>query len=371
MLAYVHGIQNDHAAEERTLLKLLEGSRAAGEDVGAAWALCNLAGIYEDRGDILLSDKLDLEAREAYLKIGYQQAALWQTRNLAQKEFYRGNVLSARRDLESAARELHAMDNIALMKTILWDLAYIAFRQGQYDQTERYEQEIADSPRKTANLDEERLLYKIRKGIQAYFKGELETARRLYEVALVTLEEMRWDAFAGNTMINYGLVLLRSGPMEEALPYFARGAEKLGEVGRGGQTSNAWYGLAEYHRLTGDLPASIAHFQEALFLRNRYQGYINIPDIFDGLAKVVLQQGDLDCSARWFGFAESLRIRFGIALQPVDRPDREKNVQSLKARMPAADLSSAWEAGDRMNLEEAVAQALEGYVHGGANGEEK
>ena len=68
--------------------------------------------------------------------------------------------------------------------------------------------------------------------------------------------------------------------------------------------------------------------------------------------------GELLEQTRLLGAAEALREAMGSPLPPCDRPDRERSIASLRARLDEDAFSAAWAEGRGMTWEEAVAYAL-------------
>ncbi len=198
-------------------------------------------------------------------------------------------------------------------------------------------------------------------GDTAFAKGDFENARRYYEAILDTFKENQSDQFSGSTMKRYGLTLLRTGRIEEARQNFEKSIVQMEKVGQGHNTEMSWFGLGDLERMAGNIPVAQKNYQQALFLRNKFQRYIYTPEIFDGFAKLSLLQNDFVQSARWFGFTDALRSRFEMIIPPVDRPDYDKYLELLKNQMSGEEFQPAWEAGAKMDMNTAVTIALQGY----------
>lgn len=68
--------------------------------------------------------------------------------------------------------------------------------------------------------------------------------------------------------------------------------------------------------------------------------------------------GQAEQAARFFGAAEALRERHGLALVPVERPRLERAMAPARARLTRAAFAAAFAAGRALPLEEAIAEAL-------------
>ncbi len=361
-LSQLYLVRNDFKRAEEVMERLLDGARQAGDEEGIAWALDSLGGICARMGDIPRQYALYTQSRDLFQKLGYHLHALDTADSLLEIEFCRGNVETARRQLQTSLRTAQEMEFDLKANNILLVLAMIAYLQGNYEQAKAYYQEAEARSRKSAEQIWENIFLQIEEGHFLYVIGDLENASRCYESALDGIHANQSGDFAGNTLKKYGLILLRQGRLEEARRCFEQSISQLERVGWGGNSELAWYGLGELERLAGNLPAATGHYQRALFLRNKFQIYVYTPQLFDAFAKLALQAGDLPASARWFGFAEALRTRFGIMVDPVDCPDNDKHMGLLKSRMSPEDLSAAWAHGAAISFDAAVALALDGYT---------
>jgi hypothetical protein len=78
----------------------------------------------------------------------------------------------------------------------------------------------------------------------------------------------------------------------------------------------------------------------------------------EGLASIAGLQGHMDRAATLFGAAAALRAMIGAPLPLVDRADYERDVAAVRARLDAATFQIAWEAGQKMMLDEMLEFAL-------------
>ncbi len=349
---------NNFKAAEENAMKLLDGVLAAGNEADIAWALSALADINLDIGNMEKCDDLDSQARDIFLKIGYDRFALQHSGALFHRDFNRGNLARARKDFEANLHVFQELGDEYRAKHTLWYLANIAILRGEYDLAKKYYQEANAYSSKSGDKAQENIYIQIHDGWLALITGELEKSRQIYELLLKALKEMQWDEFAGFTMGRYGLVLLHSGRIEEARDYFEKSIAQMEKVGKQNSTDFSRYGLAEVERLAGNIPSATHYYQRSLFLRNKIQEHVAIPEIFDGFAKLNLLQNEYAQSARWFACADGLRKKFGTVIYPIDRPDYDKHLNLLKSKMDSAEFEAAWEQGAKMDLKEAVELAL-------------
>ncbi len=85
-----------------------------------------------------------------------------------------------------------------------------------------------------------------------------------------------------------------------------------------------------------------------------------INEVLSWLARVEQAEGRVDRAARLVGAAEMLRKNQGTTMAPADRPEYEHCIKLLHSQLPEEAFATAWQEGQAMSLEEAIAYALEG-----------
>lgn len=362
LLANLHMVRGDIEAAGSVLLKLLQGARAAGQKDDIAWALWRLSDLYNRVGETEKADRVEREARDMFLKIGDRKTALYAAVDLLMRDFYRGNMDIAARNLDAAYDDAKALESPLLIKRILSESMEMAWTQGDYELAEKRLKEFEAVSRASPDTNWDHLYIRLYKAKILYCKGEPEQACQLFKAILDLAEEMQWNDFSGYTMGLYGLALLRVGRLEEARANFENGLAQMEKVGLMTYAGYSHYGLGECERMSGNLPASLEKYQKAFYLRNKRQEYVCFPQLMEGLAKLSLLQGDPIRSARWFGCADELRRKFSIAILTVDRPDYDKHIDLLKQKMSAEEFQSSWAEGAKMDMEEVITLALQGYA---------
>jgi len=68
-------------------------------------------------------------------------------------------------------------------------------------------------------------------------------------------------------------------------------------------------------------------------------------------------------AARLLGAANALMAASEASLEPADRPEFDRNVAMIRARLGEVAFASAWAEGQTMRLEQAVEYALAIPVH--------
>jgi non-specific serine/threonine protein kinase len=135
---------------------------------------------------------------------------------------------------------------------------------------------------------------------------------------------------------------------EESLALFGKFGDKHGV---------AWClkGLAEVAGSRGPPERAEALYKESLFLYQELGHKSDVAGCLEGLGGVAASTGQPERGARLLGAAQALRKAIGVPLAPSDRADYDRNIASLRAVLGGEAFAVAWEEGQRMTPEEALA----------------
>jgi tetratricopeptide (TPR) repeat protein len=86
---------------------------------------------------------------------------------------------------------------------------------------------------------------------------------------------------------------------------------------------------------------------------------VGVAFTLEGLARYYVVVGKLNKAARLVGWADAARKKIGDTRPPVEQADVDKVIAACIAKMGEAAFSDAYEEGKKMELDEAVAYALE------------
>jgi predicted ATPase/class 3 adenylate cyclase len=133
-------------------------------------------------------------------------------------------------------------------------------------------------------------------------------------------------------------------------------AESIGrrDLLRHGGLNLGWASLGQ-----GDHVSATAHFREGLAFFREGGDQVNIVEVLEGLAGAAGMQGKGERAARLYAAAQALRETIGAPLLPGDRPRYERHVAAARSGVERAAWEAAWEEGQTMSAEEAIAYALE------------
>lgn len=129
----------------------------------------------------------------------------------------------------------------------------------------------------------------------------------------------------------------------------------------GNQWSIAWglhiRGRIEAQR--GDLTAARSWYQQSLALTLELGDKFVTPVNLEGLAGVLVAQGELTWAVQLWGAAEALREAMGTSVPPVDRVGYERVVATARVQLGEQAFATAWAEGRTMTPEQASVVLLQ------------
>ena len=235
-------------------------------------------------------------------------------------------------------------------------------------------------------------------GEAARAQGDYERARALYEEALALhrdVGETLGIAFALNNLgevaraqgdygratelLGQGLALYRdvghTNAVANALTNLGDVAQAQGDDGRAralyeealaqyrdiGDTYNIAYTLARLGDVVGtqgDYPRATALLAEALVLCRELSNKPTIAECLARLARVACAQGQPERGTRLCAAAAALCSTIGAPLLPSERALYERTVVAARSALGEDAFGAAWEHGQALPLEQAIAEAL-------------
>jgi hypothetical protein len=113
----------------------------------------------------------------------------------------------------------------------------------------------------------------------------------------------------------------------------------------------------------GDYAAARPLHEESLRIRQELGDRWGYAFSLEGFARLAHSQGETRRAAQLYGAAEALRQAMSSPLSPGDQAKQDLIINDLRSQLGEVDFSAAWNAGQAMLVEEAVAFALEGVAH--------
>ena len=105
----------------------------------------------------------------------------------------------------------------------------------------------------------------------------------------------------------------------------------------------------------GDYAAAQALYEQSLVILKEADDKWDIAYNLEGLASVIVLQGDPVWAARLWGVAEALREAMGAPIPPIYRPAYERSVAAARKQLGEKAFAVAWAEGRAMTPEQALA----------------
>src|SRR5262249_31895822 len=131
------------------------------------------------------------------------------------------------------------------------------------------------------------------------------------------------------------------------------------ELGSRDKIAEVLGSLAQENAAQGDHATAHALYREslAICMELRIADFDVTAHSLEGLAKVIVAQGEPAWAARLWGAAEELREGMGTPLWPVERSGYEHAVAAARANLGERAFVTAWAEGRTMTLDAVLAEA--------------
>jgi predicted ATPase/class 3 adenylate cyclase len=196
-------------------------------------------------------------------------------------------------------------------------------------------------------------------GWVALRSGDYHLANARLEEALALSRELGDTRSMGFELSGLGEVALRQGDSARAAQLVEESLELRRQMGhRWGVGVSlgtlGWIALRE-----GDWSRAITRLGESLEIRREIGDKSGSAWCLERLAEVALAQGQAEKAVRVFGAAAALRDSIGSVSDPVDQPEYESTLASLRAELGDVRFAAIWHEGLALTLEQAIQLALQ------------
>lgn len=190
-------------------------------------------------------------------------------------------------------------------------------------------------------------------------QGEVERARSFYERSLTLFKEIGEAWGEAVVLDNLGMAWRYSGDYLRAYSFHAEALklrEALGDR-RGLAMTHENLGIVELAQ--GKLQVAYAHFAQSLALWQDTKNTTGICEVLEGFADLAHALGQPIRATQLASAAAALREVNRIPLTPIDQPLCQQLIETIQERVSSAAFHAAWDEGQTMTLDQAIACALE------------
>ncbi|PZR95528.1 MAG: hypothetical protein DLM69_11580, partial [Candidatus Chloroheliales bacterium] len=188
--------------------------------------------------------------------------------------------------------------------------------------------------------------------------GDYQSARAHYEAALTIFRELADESSIIVLLNNLGNLAADQGDYTLAQQLLGECLGMAQELRDKQATAEALDSLGGviYHQ--GDFASAYSLYCQSLMLKQELGDRRGIAYSLEGVAVVVATHQPL-VAVRLLNAAQALRTAIGIPLQAAESADYDLTVTHLRDRLSAAEREAAAQAGAAMELEQAIAYALD------------
>jgi predicted ATPase/class 3 adenylate cyclase/uncharacterized protein HemY len=330
--------------------------RQLGDKAGIAKVLMLLGLISIVEGDDASAHSVAEEALQLYQQIG-------DNAGLAIAYYRFGQLFTRQCDFRSAYREFRASETYyrragdkSTLAYTLNELGVVALYMGNYPTGEQLLAEAVDLLREIRDPFGVAMLLSSLGEALAY-QGQYAKARSILEESLRVAREAGVDKILLTGILSdLGYVARGQGEYEAAQDHYNEALQiDREDLPNGSHLSGL--GHLALHR--GDLEDARLSFARGLQLARRTRYYPMGVECLAGLVSAVLARGDVERTTTLAGAVTSQLERMGMVLFPLDRTVFERDLNTARAHLEAATFQTAWDEGQTMTIEQAIAYALE------------
>lgn len=315
--AFAAGCHGEHAYERAYRAESLEMFRDAGDEVHVAWALASQALTAQLHGETETARALNEDALERFRRLDHNWGiakCLWDTGRAALRS---GDHETARRDFDEALAVHRAADDQLGVAVALSDLANLALAENDHDEA----------------------------------KALLQEAAPMYEAARF------FAGFAGALRV-LGSVFVRTGEHAEAIAKQEQALAMYGRLGRPRMEACCLDDIGRTLVLAGDHEAALQPLRNSLAIYGRPGVQTTPIRAIEALASIAVHRDDHVRAATLLGVVDAKRGDREDLVEIGGPEDRNQDVAAVREALGEKAFNEAWDKGQAMTLEGAVAYAL-------------
>ncbi len=200
----------------------------------------------------------------------------------------------------------------------------------------------------------------IHLSMASVFSGsESEEGRAICEEGLALLREVNDKPGILQALTNLGEQARLLGDMPRAIQAHEECLNIAREIGDKLREAITLLNLGLIDQHEGEAERAQALFMESLTLALEIRHHVLKIDALAYLASAVGASGHLKRAAGLFGAADVLYDTYGFSHQAADLPEWERSRDNVREQLGEVTFETAWAEGQAMNLDEAIAYALE------------
>ena len=308
-----------------------------------------------NQGDFETAKKFGEESLAMGRKLGHKSCNSSILSSLGFVFMVRGDLNKACSLNSEAVLLAREVGDKSLIANRLHEMAFVSLERGEYASAcDMYEEclaifrELGDKVGIAASLHQLALVLFLSLNDQKRVHSLLDESLSLWH---------ELDSRNGMAIWSYlaGLVALFECDITHARALLERSVALYKEVGDRWHTARSLSALARVEAVQRNYALAQILYEEHLRLC-REIGYKNIASAMEGLASVVMGQGQPAWAAQIWGAAEKLRETIGAPLPPVESVAYKQSVATVRKLLGSQALAAAWASGRTMTPEQALVE---------------
>jgi tetratricopeptide (TPR) repeat protein len=305
--------------EQATVLHeaALANARQLGDQLEIAKSLTDLGIMARFQSEYGRAAELQEQALPLWRELNDEAGMASSLYELGRLAIERGDFAAATELLHESLTLVRASGDVSMLGPVFESLGELAFHQEDYSQAEAWYERCRVASQEVG--DSRMIAHAVAAlGEAIHHQGDLERAESLYREALASYREL---------------------------------GEKRGE-------SFALFQMGKVALARDELATARLLLVESLELRQDEGDKSAIIESLEGLAGLASTQSDPTLAALLFGACNALRLAFEAPLPPSYAGERERFLAAARSSLDDADFAAAWNCGQALTLEQAIAEAL-------------
>ncbi len=188
-------------------------------------------------------------------------------------------------------------------------------------------------------------------------EGDAAAAQADYHESLKGFRDVGDDWGAAWAVVGQAHLALQQGDYATASALYTESLPNFRKLDDKWSTGAALNGLAEVARRQGDYEQARALYLESLALNKAIAFKYSVALALAGLAGVSIERGQPERGVRLFGAAAAVLAQMGAQMDAARLADQAVMLDTTRAALGDVAFEAAWARGQRMSLEEAIADA--------------
>jgi predicted ATPase/class 3 adenylate cyclase/Tfp pilus assembly protein PilF len=367
--------QGEYASARSLYEESLAIKQQLGDKMGIAFSLNGLGLVVHRQGEYAVARSLYEESLVISRQLADKRGIAGSLNNLGNVAYNQGEYAAARSLYkESLAIRRELGDNRGIANS-LNGLGGVAYRQREYAAARSlYEESLAIKQQLGDKMGIASSLGNL--GNVAYYQGEYAAARSLYEESLAISRQLGDKEGSASSLNDLGNVAYNQGEYAAARSLHEESLAMRRELGDNRGIAFSLTNLGNVAYMQGEYAAARSLYEESLAVWRELENTRGLAICLAGLGGVAVgaprprqaqaqtrsegSRGQAKRGARLLGAAEALLEAIRAIVSADDRMVYEQGVASAHAQLSEEEFEKAWAKGRTMNLEQAIAYALEG-----------